>query len=356
MKRIPVTLLTGFLGSGKTTVLNNLLKHPLLEGTVVIINEFGSVSLDHLLVAYSKEEMVLELAGGCACCTMRGDLARTLAEVEERFERDGKRIRRVIVETTGLADPTPIVHTLAVDAGLRGYRLERIVVTVDAVNGAATFERQPESVKQAALADCLLLTKTDLVDAQQLVALSARLDAINPAAARLVALDGRVDAAELFETSRFVPDRKASAVGRWLNGAAYAPVAANGSRLSFGRKAGAAAESAHDDGIHAFSFTADEPIRLERFEAWLEALTGLLGPSLLRVKGLLNIAGRKHPVVVHAVQQVMHPPVSLPAWPDEHRQSTLVFITRRLARNAIENSFANLVAGASRQRDDGMKP
>lgn len=346
MKKIPVTLLTGFLGSGKTTLLNGLLGQRAMDGTVVIINEFGSVGLDHLLVAYGEEDMVRELSGGCACCVMRGDLVRTLEEVEQRFARDGKRIRRVVVETTGLADPAPIVHTLNRDPHLQAhYRLDGIVVTIDAVNGAATFDAQQEAVKQAAFADCLVLTKTDLAEAQALVALSARLDAINPGAARLVATDGRLDARQLLAHSLYTPGRRSQAAARWLNEAGYARVAAAGP-LAFGKAGPRPAPGPHDDGIHAFCFTAEEPIRIERFEAWLDALTGLLGPSILRVKGVLNVKGRKHPVVVHAVQQLLHPPVSLAAWPDEDRRSKLVFITRRLARSAIENSFTQLVANA----------
>lgn len=347
MKKIPVTLLTGFLGSGKTTLLNGLLGQRAMDGTVVVINEFGSVGLDHLLVAYGEEDMLRELSGGCACCVMRGDLVRTLEEVEQRFARDGKRIRRVVVETTGLADPAPIVHTLNRDPHLQAhYRLDGIVVTIDAVNGAATFDVQQEAVKQAAFADCLVLTKTDLAEAQALVALSARLDAINPGAARLVANDGRLDARQLLAHSLYTPGRRSQAAARWLNEAGYVRVAAAAGPLAFGKASPRPAAGPHDDGIHAFCFTAEAPIRIERFEAWLDALTGLLGPSILRVKGVLNVRGRKNPVVVHAVQQLLHPPVSLPAWPDEDRRSKLVFITRRLARSAIENSFSALVMQA----------
>ena len=348
MKKIPVTLLTGFLGSGKTTLLNGLLGQEAMAGTVVIINEFGSVGLDHLLVAYGEEDMVRELSGGCACCVMRGDLVRTLEEVEQRFARDGKPIRRVVVETTGLADPAPIVHTLSRDAHLQAhYRLDGIVVAVDAVNGGATLSAHQEAVKQAAFADCLVLTKTDLAEAQALTDLCGRLDAINPGAARLVATGGRLDAQQLLEHSVYTPGRRSQAALRWLNEAGYARVAAATGGRAFGQARTAPAPAPlHDDGIHAFCFTADEPIRIERFEAWLDALTGLLGPSILRVKGVLNVKGRDKPVVVHAVQQLLHPPVSLAAWPDDDRRSKLVFITRKLARSAIENSFRALVTNA----------
>src|SRR5450830_482923 len=197
---IPVSLLTGFLGSGKTTLLNHLVHQPALRDTLVIINEFGEIGLDHLLVAHSEENVVVEMSSGCLCCTIRGDLQKTLKDAHWRFTRNAeRRFNRVIIETTGLADPMPILHTLMADADLsEHYRLDGVITAVDAVNGMSTLDAHQEAVRQAAVADLLLLTKTDLAEPAQLATLKQRLGVINPGATQTIILNGAVDAESLF--------------------------------------------------------------------------------------------------------------------------------------------------------------
>ena len=210
LQRLPVSVLTGFLGSGKTTVLNHLIQQPELSRTLVLINEFGEIGLDHDLVTHAKDEVVIEMASGCLCCTIRGDLAKTLREAPERFAREGKVwFDRVVIETTGLADPAPILHTLMTDPGVaRHYRLDGVIATVDAFNGASTLNQQIESVKQAAMADRLLITKTDLVDADVLRGLQELLRDLNPAAPQIIAIDGAIEPDSLFDAGLYNPKTK----------------------------------------------------------------------------------------------------------------------------------------------------
>lgn len=353
---IPVTLLTGFLGSGKTTVLNHLVRQPELANALVIINEFGEMALDHLLVAHSTENLVVEMDSGCVCCTIRGDLVKTLKDITWRYAREGQRqFQRVLIETTGLADPAPIIHTLMTHPQIVSrYRLDGIVSTVDLATGMHTLDEHQEAVKQAAMADVLLLTKSDLVTPEQRDSLLQRLRDINPAAPRCLVQNGEVAADQVLHLGLFDPSGKTADVARWLQEEAYAstafrPVsftkAAEPTSLLFrpptipSKLAPSHDVNRHDDHFHAFYFTVDEPIREDTLAEWLDVLMSLVGSSILRVKGILNVEGQSLPMVVHGVQHIFHPPVVLPVWPSEDRRSRLVFITRDVGRDVIERSF-----------------
>jgi G3E family GTPase len=317
---IPVAVLTGFLGSGKTTLLGRLLRHPDFARTAVIINEFGEVGLDHDLVEASEESFVA-LRTGCLCCAVRGDLALTLDDLVRR--RDAGTVtafERIAIETSGLADPAPILHTLMSDAGLASrLALAGVVATVDAVNGLSTLERYPQSVKQVAVADRLILTKTDLVHARS-ADLSARLAALNPSATRLQASFGDVDPARLFDMGHpaCLGAREATA---WLglDAGAHAP-----------------ATSRHGQ-ISCFAILRNEPINAVTLTLFLEALAEHCGADLLRLKGIVNIAENPdRPAVVHGVQHVFHPPIWLDRWPSPDRRSRLVCIGRDIRQAWIE--------------------
>ena len=327
---LPVSLLTGFLGSGKTTVLNHLLRQPAMAHTAVIVNEFGEIGLDHELVVGGKEDMVL-LNSGCLCCTVRGDLVNTLRDLlMVRMRGDVPPFERVVVETTGLADPAPILHTLmGDDLTTNYYRLDGVIATVDAVNGATTLDGQFESVKQAAVADRILITKTDLADAATIDALEARLDEINPAAPRLHVVNGAVDPQALFDAGLYDPKTKIPDVDRWLKEEAYA-----GHDHDHGHDV-----NRHDNQIRAHCVTYDEPVRRDALEQWFDLIMLLKGPDLLRVKGIVNVAEVDGPVVIHGVQHVFHPPAVLPEWPSDDRRTRIVFITRNVERAVLEDTL-----------------
>ena len=349
---IPVTLLTGFLGSGKTTLLNNLVRQPALADALVIINEFGEIPLDHALVAHSTENLVMEMSSGCLCCTIRGDLVQTLRDITWRFAREGQRqFRRVLIETTGLADPAPIIHTLMTHPMIASrYRLDGIVATVDLAIGSNTLDREIEATKQAAMADCLLLTKADLATTEQLNDMMRRLDPINPAAPRWMVSQGEIDASKLLDLGLFSTEGKGPNVERWLREEAYT---APGHDHSEHEHEHGHAEThhhhhhhhhinRHGSHIRAFCYYIDTPISHDLLEAWLETLTSFAGSNLLRLKGILNIEGNEKPVVIHGVQHMLHPLATLPVWPSDDRRSRLVFITRDLERETIEKLFRAL--------------
>ncbi|KQO05690.1 CobW family GTP-binding protein [Sphingomonas sp. Leaf242] len=347
---IPVSVLTGFLGSGKTTVLNRLVRDPRMARALVIINEFGSIGLDHDLIVRSQDDMVVEMMGGCLCCTIRGDLLRTLREAPWRFARDGKCwFDRVVIETTGLADPAPILHTLMTDERLQTlYRLDGVITTVDAATGMATLDAQEESVKQAAVADRLLLTKTDLVGADARAALEARLHALNPAAPITVAIDGAVDPDLLFEAGLYDPTTKSHDVRRWLNAEAYtSPVHDHHDHHQGHHHHGHHHHDVdrHGDRIHSVCLTFDDPIPALAFERWLGILTMFKGADILRVKGIVNVEGVDRPMVIHGVQHIFHPPVRLDAWPSEDRRSRIVFITRDLDEADLRGTLTLMTLG-----------
>lgn len=369
---IPVTLLTGFLGSGKTTVLNGLLRHPGMAQTAVIINEFGEIGLDHELVASARDDMVL-LKSGCLCCTVKGDLIDALRRLFlQRVRGEVPEFERVVIETTGLADPAPIIHTLMADPLVAArYRLDGVVVTVDAVVGAATLDEHEEAVKQAAVADRLLLTKTDLADAAALEALEARLDRLNPAAPRLRVTQGALDPAAILDVGLYDPSSKQPDVARWLQAERYAGQGHHEHHdhrdHEHGHEHGhdhhdhdhghgddhGHDPNRHDDRIRAFCFVIDAPVEPFAFESWLNILTSFRGPNLLRIKGIVNLVGHDRPVAIHGVQHLFHPAIELPAWPSEDRRSRIVFITRDLDEAVIRETFSAFTgAGAAPNTGD----
>ncbi len=328
--RLPVTVITGFLGSGKTTLIRRLLGHPGMNRAAVIVNEFGEVGIDHELVAASSESVTL-LANGCLCCVVRTDLQETLRELFAQ-RRAGAVIDfdRVLVETSGLADPAPVIQTLATDTLLAAqYRLDGVVTLVDAVNGAGQLEREAESVKQAALADRLLVTKTDLASAAAAAALRERLRGVNPRAELADVVHGAIDPAFLTGLGLGSARAGAGEIGRWLG---------VGTEGGGGAYLGAVVPR-HDRAIRSFTLQFDRPFSWQTFSAAMELLTSLRGPDLLRVKGLVDVAGEPGPVVVQGVQHVFHPPVTLAAWPGDDRRSRLVFITRNIPEQAVTALF-----------------
>ena len=317
---IPVCVLTGFLGSGKTTLLGRLLKSPEFARTAVIINEFGEIGLDHDLIETSDESFVM-LQTGCLCCTIRGDLVLTLADIlRRRDEGTVTPFDRVVIETSGLADPAPILHAVMSDDALaERLMLAGVVTTVDAVHGADTLERQPESVKQVAVADRLVLTKTDLV-AENPAALVDRLAALNPSAPVLPASFGNIDPARLFDARIWDPSGKLAALADEPH-----------------QDHGAHDRNRHDGRTQCFALIRDRPIPAVALALFLEVLAEHCGADLLRLKGIVDIAeSPDRPAVIHGVQHVFHPPAFLNRWPSDDRCSRLVFIARDLPHEFAE--------------------
>jgi G3E family GTPase len=361
-QRIPVTVLTGFLGSGKTTLLNKLLRRPELADTAVIINEFGEIGLDHLLVEKSDDEGMVTLNSGCLCCTVRGDLVRTMSELFlKRSRGEVSQFKRMVVETTGLADPAPILHTLMTDPLLASrYRLDGVVTTVDGVNGASTLDNHEEAIKQAAVADRLLLTKVDIADAPKLAELRHRLQHLNPGAEAISITAGEIDPDAILNAGLYNPETKSADVKRWLHEEAYEGSHDHGHGHKHGHDHGHAHDdhghehgydhgeqdphnvNRHDDRIKAFCMTFDEPMSWSTVAAAFDALVTYRGPDLLRMKGILNVKDTDKPVVIHGVQHVFHPPATLDAWPEgDDRKSRVVFITRDIAESTIRKVFAS---------------
>jgi G3E family GTPase len=330
---IPVNLITGFLGSGKTTLLQRLLRSPQVANTAVLINEFGEVGLDHLLLDTVDAETVL-LQSGCVCCTIRGDLADAMRALYSKRERGlVPPFDRLAIETTGLADPAPIVATLMADPVLRHhFRLGSIVTTVDAVNGALHLAANPESIKQVAVADRLVVTKTDLADASAAGDLEAELARLNPTAPILDAVADPLAPDDLMTSDVYDPAQKPAEVAHWLRQEA-AHHAAHPARHGHDPQR-------HGQDIHAFCLTFEQPLDWTGFGIWLTMLLHAHGTNVLRVKGILNVLDVATPVVIHGVQHIVHPPSHLARWPDDDRRSRIVFIVRGLDRSPIERSLA----------------
>lgn len=345
--RLPISVLTGFLGSGKTTVLNHLIRQPELSRTLVIVNEFGEIGLDHNLMVGSSDDVVVEMSNGCVCCTLRRDLANTLREAPWRFSRGGSPwFDRVIIETTGLADPAPILNTLMTDKSVaERYRVDGVVAAVDAANGLETLDRQIESVKQAGVADRLVITKTDLVDQDMVDRLQHRLQVMNPAAVQVTARNGAVKPAQLLNAGLYDPTTKSLNVQNWLNAEAYAALQSGG--LTANEEAPA---FRHSSKIRSICLTLDEPVQRDALDRWFDALSTLNGADLLRVKAILNVAGSSKPTVIHGVQHILHPPSTLEAWPSDDRRSQIVFITYDIEESDLHESIKILTGANTDQR------
>jgi G3E family GTPase len=336
-----VTRLTGFLGSGKTTLLNAWLRSPELSGAAVVVNEFGEVGIDHALIASSTDNTI-ELSTGCLCCTVSGDLVNTLRElIDKREKGEVRAFDRVGIETTGLADPAPVIQALMTFPVARKFRLAQVITTVDAVNGAATLDRHPEAVKQAAVADEIIVTKTD-VDPEAADKLTGRLSALNPGARQHhSSLDHLPAPSDLATVDIYDPQTKSADVARWLNAEAHD----NDNHLHRHGHHHHHDVNRHNAEIGSFVLEFDEPLQWDHVAHWLDALVIGHGNDLLRVKGILDIVGRDRPIVVQAVQSLFHPPFDLPAWPEGVRKSRIVFITRNLSR-----AFVQEVLDTIRQR------
>ena len=326
---VPVTIITGFLGSGKTTVLNRLLKLPSLADTAVIVNEFGAVGLDHLLIEEAIEDAVL-LKNGCICCTVRGDIADTLELLWQRRESGAlPPFRRIAIETTGLADPAPVAHALlaAEDANC-ACRLDGIVTTVDALHGAAQLERQPEARRQVAMADRVLLTKTDLASVADVASVEARIAALNASAPVRHIVDGDVDASDVFDLG---PGNGAddARIAQWLQAMEADP-----------HHGHAHHPFRHGDAIGSVVVRSDQSIAWSSLQSWLESVLSLRGDDVLRLKGLVRVAGVDRLVVLQGVHHVLHPPVFLDQRAADAGGTRIVLITRGLSAAGLRASFA----------------
>ncbi len=332
----PVTLITGFLGSGKTTLLQRLLVNPALADTAVLINEFGEVGLDHHLLERIDERTVL-LQSGCLCCTIRGELADAIRDLHSRRARGAiPSFRRLAIESTGLADPFPVLTTFHADPVLKHhFRTASVIATVDAVNGTAQLARQPESVKQVAVADHLVITKTDLAEPAAIDELLEQVRRLNPAAPVWFAADPSLDTGKLLSVGPFDIDARGEAVQAWF-------AAERGGAVRHDHNTHDRSRHGHD--VHAFAVVFERPLDWTVFGIWLTMLLNRHGDSVLRVKGILNVDGESAPVAVHGVQHLVHAPVHMRAWPDAERRSRIVFIVKGLDREAIERSLTVFMA------------
>ncbi len=353
--RLPVSILTGFLGSGKTTLLSNLIRHKAMDKVAVIINEFGEIGIDDALVVESNEDTVL-LNSGCLCCTVRGDLVETMQRLfAERSDGKIPKFQRLVVETTGLADPAPILHTMMADPFLvTRYRLDGVITVVDAHHAMEQFDKQFESVKQAAVADRIVLSKIDVTDVETVDNVKQRLGTLNPAAPIIEVSHGQADPDALFNAGLYNPLTKSTDVSKWLKEEAYRDTEGH----VYHRHDDHAHEDSHrrdgkhkhditrhDDHIRSFAIYFDQPLKWGKIAGSLDMLSQTHGANILRIKGLLNVVEiDDQPVVVHAVQHMFHPPAKIDAWPNDDRRSRLVFIVKDLDEDTIRNVLDSYLA------------
>ena len=343
----PVNVLTGFLGSGKTTLLNRWVRQTSMRNTLVVINEFGDIGLDHQLITQSDEQAVIEMSSGCLCCTLRGDLSRTLQQAVDELLANGKPApSRVVIETTGLADPAPILQLLMTDHWLaHRFQLDSVVCCVDAANGEATLQAHRESQRQVAVADRLLITKTDLVDESRLAPLANQLAAINPAAEQWQVVNGNLSPDLLVGAGLFRGDTQRYQVDQWLKPARYALHHATasprdehqpeGMTAAFTQPSSQPTLTRHGEHINAFCFCVEEPITPDALENWLDLLMSLMGEKMLRIKAIVHLTDREEPLALHGVQHIFHPPAPLPLNSVNDRISRFVFITQNVAPETV---------------------
>jgi G3E family GTPase len=338
---IPVSVLTGFLGAGKTMLLNRLLKDPALADTAVIINEFGEVAIDHLLVEQSSDG-IIQLSDGCLCCTVRGELVDTLADLVDRLQTGRiARLARVIVETTGLADPAPVLQSIMAHPALvQAFRLDGVITLVDAVNGNATLDAHVEAVKQVAVADRIVLSKADLAtDPSELETLRARLRQINPGAELLDVADTGTGVVALFDCGLYNPATKSADVRRWLGEEAAHDH--DHHHHDHDHQDGHDHGHRHDSRVRSYSLVHDGPVPFSAIEMFLDLLRSTHGERLLRMKGVIELReDPSRPLVIHGVQKILHPPVQLSSWPDGQRGTRLVLITLDMPEDYIRRLFA----------------
>ncbi len=359
--RIPVTLLTGFLGAGKTTLLNSLLRNEVGPRIAVIVNEFGEAGLDHDLIATASDEIVL-MESGCLCCTVRGELADTITNLLARKAAGDFDFDRIVIETTGLADPGPILQTMLVERALAtGTRMDGVVTVVDAANGATTLDAQFEAVSQVAMADLIVLSKTDLAAGNENASIENRLRSINATAQIVRSIKGSDIGARLWGVSALRADIHPDQARSWVAPSANSVAKevsletnldplANLSGL--GAKATAPkAFSPHDTRIQTASFVLDGPLSDKAFDNWLNALVLKRGPDLLRVKGIVFLEGIKDPFVFHGVQQIFNPPVQVRDWPQDDQRSRIVVIARDIPQSEIQRSFDMLRPKANSMKE-----
>jgi G3E family GTPase len=341
--RIPVTLLTGFLGAGKTTLLNAILSEKTGPNIAVIVNEFGEAGLDHDLIEAVDEEIIL-MQSGCLCCSIRGDLSRTLQDLIARQEAGRVSFDRIVIETTGLADPAPILQTFLVDTYLaQNFAMDGVITVADAAAGPDTLNRQFEAVSQVAMADLVILSKTDLVSGDASEAFETRLRSLNQTADILKAKRGIVPTASLWNLSGMRQQAKPEQSMAWLTPSIQPDPLANLSGLSQSSKQ-APVPHAHDARIGSASIVLNDPIPVDVFDHWLDTLILLRGPDILRVKGIVHLENIETPFAFHGVQHLFDPPVPLRNWPANDRQSRIVVIARDLSESELDYSLNMLRA------------
>ena len=334
INQIPVTVITGFLGSGKTTLLSSILKKKEMQKTAVIINEFGEIGLDHALIEHTDENIV-ELQSGCICCTIQGDLNKTLIDLFDKM-MNGKvsSFNRILIETTGLANPVPIIHTLMNSIELiRIYSLDGVITVVDSINGEKTLDLHEESLKQLALAEKIILSKTDIVEKDEIKSLVYRIKDINPVSQIIFSKFGNIPLEEIFGLGAYDPYKKSADVKNWLAAEKYKDKKHHHHHDV----------NRHNENIRAFSMMSENPVNMIAFSFFRDMITATLGANLLRMKGIVNIAGEERPAVIHGVQHIFHPVQWLETWPDNDRRTKLVFITQNIKKEQIEDFFRPLM-------------